>query len=55
MARYSANGKLIGRPPKNPQPEQTPVAQAARTFTARYDAAGQGRERSIFTIASVQA
>ena len=43
MARFSANGKRIGRPPKTPQPEQTPVAQAARTFTNRYDAAGQGR------------
>ena len=49
MARFSANGKRIGRPPKNPQPEQTPVAQAARTFTARYDAAGQGRRLAGWT------
>ena len=49
MARFSANGKRIGRPPKNPQPEQTPVAQAARTFTNRYDAAGQGRRLAGWT------
>lgn len=49
MARYSANGKLIGRPPKTPKPEQTPVAQAARTFTNRYDAAGQGRRLAGWT------
>lgn len=49
MARYSANGKLIGRPPKNPQPEQTPVAQTAQKFAARYDAAGQGRRLAGWT------
>lgn len=49
MATFSKNGKRIGRPPKNPQPEQTPAAQAARTFTARYDAAGQGRRLAGWT------
>lgn len=48
-ARFSASGKRIGRPPKAPQPEQTPVAQATRRFTARYDAAGQGRRLAGWT------
>ena len=39
-ARFSANGKRIGRPPKNPQPEQTPAAQAARELGMNYSAIG---------------
>lgn len=47
-ARFSANGKRIGRPPKNPAPTPT-AAAAAQTagatpkFANRYDAAGRGR------------
>lgn len=51
-ARFSANGKRLGRPPGTPQatlPPQAPdattlaVAKALQTFQARYDAAGRGR------------
>lgn len=48
-ARFSASGKRIGRPPKAPQPEQTTVAQTTRKFSARYDAAGQGRRLAGWT------
>lgn len=49
-ARYSANGKRIGRPPKvvaEPVPTQT--AKAASSFTNRYDAAGRGRRMAGWT------
>jgi lambda family phage portal protein len=48
-ARFSASGKRIGRPPKAPQPEQTAVAQTVQKFSARYDAAGQGRRLAGWT------
>lgn len=52
-ARFSANGKRIGRPPKNP----TPAAAAAQEvvtgkparLTNRYDAAGRGRRVAGWT------
>lgn len=46
-ARFSANGKRIGRPPKNPAPVAAAAAQVATPHTTqfrnRYDAAGRGR------------
>lgn len=46
-ARFSANGKRIGRPPKNPTPVAEAAAQVAAPTTTkfrnRYDAAGRGR------------
>lgn len=46
-ARLSANGKPLGRPPKDASAKAAEdakaVAQLARTIKARYDAAGHGR------------
>lgn len=49
MARLSANGKRLGRPPGTPtatlqpDPQTLAIAKAMQTFRARYDAAGRGR------------
>lgn len=60
-ARFSANGKRLGRPPGTPQvtmPPQTvdpatmAVAQAIQTFRARYDAAGQGKRMASWNAPS---
>ncbi|TDF32965.1 phage portal protein [Delftia tsuruhatensis] len=59
--RFTANGKRIGRPPKNPQTAQAaqPVSaedaamgRAFRQFLNRYDAAGRGRRMASWNAPS---
>lgn len=57
MARFSANGKRIGRPPKAPaQAEATSqeiaVGRAVTAFLNRYDGAGKGRRLAAWNAPS---
>lgn len=58
MARYSASGKLIGRPPKvlaqqvAPTDQEVALGRAAAAFRNRYDAAGKGRRMASWTAPS---
>ena len=56
MARYSASGKLIGRPPKvsapAPTEQEVAVARAVTAFVNRYDGAGKGRRMAAWNAPS---
>lgn len=55
-ARYSANGKRIGRPPKNAAPTRTAqdaeFERAIAAFRNRYDGAGKGRRMASWNAPS---
>ena len=53
MAKFSVNGKRMGRPPKQkPEattPQEAAIGRAALAFLNRYDAAGKGRRMAGWT------